>query len=84
MRAPCWGAIVGGVGARTVYGQLSPGQTFPGLNFSSFKAEFGQLFNPKLGAPNLNYFGTGPTAFFAAGGPAAAGSGATLVKKGGC
>ena len=77
-------ALGGGIGARGVYGALSPGQTFPGLNLSSFTAEFGQLYKPSLGPPNLNFFGTGPTAFGAAGAPALAGSGASTIKKGGC
>jgi hypothetical protein len=78
------GAIVGGLGARITYGQLSPGQTFKGLSLSSLKAEFGQMFNPKIGPPNLNYWRTGPTSWFAAGGPATAGAGASTAKKGGC
>jgi hypothetical protein len=71
-----------GIGTRGVYGALSPGQTFPGMNLSSFTAEFGQMYKPSLGPPNLNFFGTGPTAFGAAGAPALAGSGASTSRRG--
>jgi hypothetical protein len=78
------GAIVGGFGAKTLFGRLSPGQTFSGLNWSSLTAEFGQFYKPSLGPPNMNYWGTGPTAWNAAGSPALSGSGASVAKKGGC
>ena len=78
------GALGGGFGARAVYGQLSPGQTFLGLNWGSFWAERGQVYKPSLGPPNLNFFGTVPTACGAAGAPALTGSGASTAKKGGC
>ena len=38
------------------------------------------MFDPRLGPPNLNFFGTGPTAWGAAGAPALGGS---VVAKGG-
>ena len=78
------GAIVGGAGARTVFGQLSPGQTFSGLSWNSLTGELGQFYKPSLGPPNMNYWGTGPTAWHAAGAPAMAGSGTSVAAKGGC
>jgi len=82
---------VGSLGGSLLAGGLRAGAVYKGINGVNFPG-WSALLNEPSQMLNLRYpggsigkwLGKGPTAGFAAGGPAAAGAGASIAAKGGC